>query len=71
MPERITQPVPRFREYEIIYILRSDVDSEAAEKVASRVSEVITRENGKRGENCRSDPEAVNPFNGFVATQRP
>jgi small subunit ribosomal protein S6 len=47
MPERITQPVPRFREYEIIYILRSDVDSDAAEKVASRVSEVITRENGK------------------------
>lgn len=47
MPERITQPVPRFREYEIIYILRSDVDSEAAEKVATRVSEVMTRENGK------------------------
>lgn len=35
------------REYETIYILRPDVDSEAADKVQQRVSEVIARENGQ------------------------
>jgi small subunit ribosomal protein S6 len=35
------------KEYETIYVLRSDVDSEAAEKVQSRVAEVLDREQGK------------------------
>lgn len=35
------------REYETIYILRPDVDSEAAEKVQQRVYEVVQRENGQ------------------------
>ena len=35
------------REYETIYILRPDVDSEAAEKVQQRVYEVVARENGQ------------------------
>ena len=33
------------KEYETIYILRGDVDADTAEKVQTRVSEVITREN--------------------------
>ncbi len=37
----------RTKEYETIYILRSDVDTAAAEKVQTRVSDVITREQGK------------------------
>jgi small subunit ribosomal protein S6 len=36
-----------FREYETIYILRSDVDADSAEKLQSRVAEVVQRENGK------------------------
>jgi small subunit ribosomal protein S6 len=35
------------KEYETIYILRSDVDADTADKVQGRVSEVIGRENGK------------------------
>lgn len=35
------------KEYETIYILRSDVDADAAEKVQSRVAEVVEREKGK------------------------
>ena len=35
------------REYETIYVLRQDVDPDAADKVASRVADVVTRENGK------------------------
>jgi small subunit ribosomal protein S6 len=34
------------REYETIYVLRQDVDPDAADKVASRVAEVVGRENG-------------------------
>jgi small subunit ribosomal protein S6 len=37
----------RAREYETIYVLRQDVDPDAADKVASRVAEVVGRENGK------------------------
>jgi small subunit ribosomal protein S6 len=37
----------RNKEYETIYILRSDVDTESAEKVQHRVSEVVDREQGK------------------------
>src|SRR5438477_1937585 len=35
------------KEYETIYILRSDVDADAADKVQARVSEVVAREAGK------------------------
>ncbi len=42
-----TAPTNRAREYETIYILRSDVDPDAAERVAARVAEVIEREQGK------------------------
>ena len=34
------------KEYETIYILRPDVDADAADKVQGRVAEVITREQG-------------------------
>jgi small subunit ribosomal protein S6 len=34
------------RQYEVIYILRPDIDKETSEKVAGRVAEVIARENG-------------------------
>jgi small subunit ribosomal protein S6 len=37
----------RQREYETIYIMRPDIDAESAEKVGSRVSEVVDREKGK------------------------
>jgi len=37
----------RAREYETIYILRPDIDAESAEKVGSRVSEVVGREKGQ------------------------
>ncbi len=42
-----TQEIVRSKEYETIYILRSDVDADTAEKVQGRVSEVVTREQGK------------------------
>jgi small subunit ribosomal protein S6 len=35
------------KEYETIYVLRSDVDAEAAERVQSRVSDALEREQGK------------------------
>jgi small subunit ribosomal protein S6 len=35
------------REYETIYILRSDVDADTADKVQGRVAEVVSRDNGK------------------------
>ena len=35
------------KEYETIYILRGDVDADTAEKVQTRVNEVVTRESGK------------------------
>ena len=37
----------RSKEYETIYILRSDVDADTAEKVQQRVAEVVARENGQ------------------------
>jgi small subunit ribosomal protein S6 len=37
----------RTREYETIYVLRSDVDGESAEKVQARVSDAVEREHGK------------------------
>lgn len=35
------------KEYETIYVLRSDVDADLAEKVQNRVEEVVGRESGK------------------------
>jgi small subunit ribosomal protein S6 len=35
------------REYETIYIMRPDIDAESAEKVGTRLSEVVDREKGK------------------------
>jgi small subunit ribosomal protein S6 len=35
------------REYETIYILRSDVDAEGAERVQARVADAVDREHGK------------------------
>jgi small subunit ribosomal protein S6 len=40
------QPL-RSKEYETIYILRSDVDADTAEKVQARVAEVVDREAGR------------------------
>jgi small subunit ribosomal protein S6 len=37
----------RAREYETIYVLRSDVDAETAERVQGRVSDALDREQGK------------------------
>jgi len=37
----------RAREYETIYVLRQDVDPDAADKVAHRVGEVVARESGR------------------------
>jgi small subunit ribosomal protein S6 len=37
----------RAREYETIYVLRQDVDPDSADKVAGRVADVVSRENGK------------------------
>jgi small subunit ribosomal protein S6 len=37
----------RIKEYETIYILRSDVDAETAERIQSRASDAIEREQGK------------------------
>jgi len=42
-----TTQVLKNKEYETIYVLRSDVDADTAEKVQSRVAEVVARENGK------------------------
>lgn len=44
---RIVTAPGRAREYETIYILRPDVDADGAEKVGSRVSDVIGREAGR------------------------
>src|SRR6478752_1566785 len=35
------------KEYETIYVLRSDVDADTADKVQARVAEVVGRDNGK------------------------
>jgi small subunit ribosomal protein S6 len=46
MSRLVTAP-NRAREYETIYILRPDIDADAAERVGSRLSEVIGRERGR------------------------
>jgi small subunit ribosomal protein S6 len=37
----------RAKEYETIYILRPDIDADSAEKLGSRLADVVTRENGR------------------------
>jgi len=37
----------RTKEYETIYVLRSDVDAESAERIQARVAEAVEREHGK------------------------
>jgi small subunit ribosomal protein S6 len=46
-PSRAPQPAHRTKEYETIYILRSDIDADGAERVQSRVSDAVERERGK------------------------
>jgi small subunit ribosomal protein S6 len=48
-PASAARPAPlvRTREYETIYVLRSDVDGDGAEKVQARVAEAVEREHGK------------------------
>jgi len=46
MSRLVTAP-NRAREYETIYILKPDVDADTAERVGSRLSEVIGREHGR------------------------
>jgi small subunit ribosomal protein S6 len=41
------QKVAHAKEYETIYILRPDVDAEAAERVQARVADALEREHGK------------------------
>ena len=43
MPEN---QILKFKEYETIYVLRSDVDADTAEKVQARVAEVVARDSG-------------------------
>ena len=44
---RATTAPGRAREYETIYILRPDIDADSAEKIGTRVAEVVTRESGR------------------------
>jgi small subunit ribosomal protein S6 len=44
---RATTAPNRAREYETIYILKPDIDADGAEKIGNRISEVVTRENGR------------------------
>ncbi len=37
----------RAREYETIYILRADIDADSAEKIGTRLAEVVSREAGR------------------------
>ena len=46
MSRMVTAP-GRAKEYETIYILRPDVDADAAERVSGRVGEVVGRDGGK------------------------
>lgn len=46
MSRMVTAP-GRAREYETIYILRPDIDADSADKLGTRLAEVIGRENGR------------------------
>jgi small subunit ribosomal protein S6 len=37
----------RAKEYETVYILRPDIDADNADRLGSRIAEVVTRENGR------------------------
>lgn len=47
MTEAAVAAPHRAREYETIYVLRPEVARESQERIANRLSEVVTRENGK------------------------
>lgn len=47
MPETQALKVGSSREYETIYVLRSDVTTENARRIATRIEEVAVREGGK------------------------
>src|SRR5438067_12247 len=44
---RYTTAPDRAREYETIYVLRPDVDADGADKIGTRVGEVVGREAGR------------------------
>jgi small subunit ribosomal protein S6 len=44
---RATTAPDRAREYETIYILRPEIDADGAEKIGTRLAEVVTRESGR------------------------
>jgi small subunit ribosomal protein S6 len=44
---RATTAPNRAREYETIYILKPDIDADSAEKIGTRLAEVVTREAGR------------------------
>ena len=44
---RATTAPNRAREYETIYILKPDIDADSAEKIGTRLAEVVTRESGR------------------------
>jgi small subunit ribosomal protein S6 len=46
MSRQVTAP-GRAREYETIYILRPDIDADSAERIGSRLAEVVGRESGR------------------------
>lgn len=46
MSRAVTAP-NRAREYETIYILKPDIDADSAEKVGSRLADVVARESGR------------------------
>jgi small subunit ribosomal protein S6 len=46
MPEPQVTPA-RVREYETIYVLRPDVARESADRIGTRIEEVVTREGGR------------------------
>lgn len=46
MSRQVTAP-GRAREYETIYILRPDIDADGAERIGSRLAEVVGREAGR------------------------
>ncbi|WP_437951389.1 30S ribosomal protein S6 [Sorangium sp. So ce296] len=46
MSRQVTAP-GRAKEYETIYILRPDIDADGAERIGTRLAEVVTREAGR------------------------
>lgn len=46
MSRMVTAP-GRAREYETIYIMRPDIDADSAERLGSRLADIVTREQGR------------------------